>query len=303
MTNTTTKKRFKKNKIYKNELPFLCYDIVMKAIFTNETNLLAKMISDISGIPYSILKDNVTLITNEIPINSKDEKAKRCDFVIKVNDGNIISLEVNSSYYEGMHPKNLSYIFGEYIAMFKAGEKYNEKMFAIQVNLNCYKDRQAKELSKYVLQEIEDHDVLTNTLAIFNLNVEKCSNLYYTLVKKKAHIPNYVRWVALLYCKDFSKLPEIAKGIMTKEEVERVMDKIYKLKNDDLFLTKLEARRISEWEEKSKIDYALNTGKEEGTKQTTIDLIKNMIANNLELDIISKVTNKSIDEINKIITE
>ena len=301
MTNTTTKKRFKTT--YKNELPFLCYDIVMKAIFTNETNILAKMIADISGIPYSILKDNVTLITNEIPINSKDEKAKRCDFVIKVNDGNIISLEVNSSYYEGMHPKNLSYIFGEYIAMFKAGEKYNEKMFAIQVNLNCYKDRGAKELSKYVLQEIEDHDVYTNTLAIFNLNVEKCSDLYYTLVKKKAHIPNYVRWSALLYCKDFSKLLEIAEGIMTKEEVERVMDKIYKLKNDDLFLTKLEARKISEWEEKSKIDYALNTGMEEGTKQTTIDLIKNMFANNLELDIISKVTNKSIEEINKIITE
>ena len=305
MTNITIKKRFKK--IYKNELPFLCYDIVMKAIFTNETNLLAKMISDIAGIPYNILKDNVTLITNEIPINSKDEKAKRCDFVIKVNDGNIISLEVNSSYYEGMHPKNLSYIFGEYIAMFKAGEKYNEKMFAIQVNLNCYKDRGAKELSKYVLQEIEDHDVFTNALAIFNLNVEKCNGKYYTLVKQGKHIPNYVRWAALLYCRDFSKIPEIAKGIMTREEVERVMDKIYKLQNDDLFITELEARRISEWEEKSKIDYALNTGKEEGreegSKQTTIDMIKNMFANNATLDFISKVTNKSIDEINKIITE
>ena len=51
-------------KNYKSELPFLCYDIVMKAIFTNEVNILAKMISDISGIPYSTLKDNTTLITN-----------------------------------------------------------------------------------------------------------------------------------------------------------------------------------------------------------------------------------------------
>ena len=89
---------------------------------------------------------------------------------------------------------------------------------------------------------------------------------------------------------------------MTREEVERVMDKIYKLQNDDLFITELEARRISEWEEKSKIDYALNTGKEEGreegSKQTTIDMIKNMVANNATLDFISKVTNKSIDEIN-----
>ena len=308
MTKVKTKLTKKKLKIkFKGELPFLCYDIVMKAIFTDEVNILAKMISDISGIPYSVLKDNVTLITNEIPINSKNEKAKRCDFVIKVTNGNIISLEVNSSYYKGMNSKNLSYLFGEYIAMFKAGEKHNENMAAIQVNLNCFKNRKAKDLAKYVLQEVEDHDVFTNTLAIFNLNVEKCNCKYYTLVKQGKHIPNYVRWAALLYCRDFLKIPEIAKGIMTKEEVERVMDKIYKLQNDDLFITELEARKISEWEEKSKIDYALNTGKEEGreegSKQTTIDMIKNMFANNATLDFISKVTNKSIDEINKIITE
>ena len=294
-------------KNYKSELPFLCYDIVMKAIFTNEVNILAKMISDISGIPYSTLKDNTTLITNEIPINSKDEKAKRCDFVIKVTNGNIISLEVNSSYYEGMNSKNLSYIFGEYIAMFKTGEKYNEKMYAIQINLNCFKNGGAKALAKYVLQEVEDHDVFTNNLAIYNLNVEKCSSKYYNLLKKKKEIPSYVRWAALLYCRDFSKIPEIAKGILTKEEVERVMDKIYKLQNDDLFITELEARRISEWEEKSKIAHALNTGKEEGRhegiKENTIDMIKNMFANNLEINVISKITNKSIDEINKIIME
>ena len=308
MTKLKTKQTKKKPKIsFKDELPFICYDIVMKAIFTDEVNILAKMISDISGIPYSVLKDNTTLITNEIPINSKNEKAKRCDFVIKVTNGNIIPLEVNSSYYKGMNSKNLSYLFGEYIAMFKAGEKHNENMAAIQVNLNCFKNRKAKDLAKYVLQEVEDHDVFTNTLAIFNLNVEKCNCKYYTLVKQGKHIPNYVRWATLLYCRDFSKIPEIEKGIMTKEEVERVMDKIYKLQNDDLFITELEARRISEWEEKSKIDYALNTGKEkgreEGSKQTTIDMIKNMFANNATLDFISKVTNKSIDEINKIITE
>ena len=303
--NKPTKKRTQLR--FKGELPFLCYDIVIKAIFTDEVNILAKMISDISGIPYSALKDNTTLITNEIPINSKDEKAKRCDFVIKVTNGNIISLEVNSSYYEGMNSKNLSYLFGEYIAMFKTGEKYNENMYALQVNLNCFKNRKAKDLAKYVLQEVDDHDIYTNTLAIFNLNVEKCNGKYYTLVKQGKYIPNYIRWAALIYCRDFSKIPEIAKGILTKEEVERVMDKIYKLQNDDLFITELEARRISEWEEKSKIAHALNTGKEEGRhegiKENTIDMIKNMFANNLEINVISKITNKSIDEINKIIME
>lgn len=36
----------------------MCYDISMKAIFIDEINILAKMISDITGIDYKMLKDN-----------------------------------------------------------------------------------------------------------------------------------------------------------------------------------------------------------------------------------------------------
>ena len=58
--------------------PLLCYDIVFKTIFTKYPNLLAKLISDITEIPYPLLKDNIFLETNELPISKNDEKAKRC---------------------------------------------------------------------------------------------------------------------------------------------------------------------------------------------------------------------------------
>ena len=46
----------------KLNLPFMCYDIVMKAIFIDEVNILAKMISDVTGIDYKLLEDNNFLL-------------------------------------------------------------------------------------------------------------------------------------------------------------------------------------------------------------------------------------------------
>ena len=87
------------------------------------------------------------------------------------------------------------------------------------------------------------------------------------------------------------------------------MDKIDKLTKDDLFMSELEAREWDKWEEKSMMTYAKNLGKEEGLaegeikgrEENTKELILSMIDNKLSLDVISKITNKSVEEINKII--
>ena len=46
--------------------PMLCYDVYFKALFIGRENLLARMVSDITGIDYEILKDNVILISKVI---------------------------------------------------------------------------------------------------------------------------------------------------------------------------------------------------------------------------------------------
>lgn len=47
------------------------YDVLFKSLFIGNENILAKMISDITGIEYELLKDNIILETNELPINKK----------------------------------------------------------------------------------------------------------------------------------------------------------------------------------------------------------------------------------------
>ena len=95
----------------KEKLPLLCYDTIFKSVFRNEENILGKMISDITGIDYALLKDNIVLETNELPIHQRDEKFKKCDFIIKVDNQMILNLELNRQSHTGLIVKNLSYVF------------------------------------------------------------------------------------------------------------------------------------------------------------------------------------------------
>ena len=297
-------------------LPFLMYDIIMKAIFIDEVNILAKMISDITGIDYNLLKDNVILEINELPINIKDEKAKRCDFILKIDKDNILSLELNTSYYPGLIIKNLSYLFGIYSSTTKKGDSYNKNIIIRQINLNCYKESSQKTLSKYTLREEETNQIYSKSIVIYDLNVVNCNDVYYNQGNKE-DIPNYVRWGALLYNKDFDKIPEIAEGIMNREEVMRIMDKMDKLTSDSLFMSEMEYIRIYEKEEKAKMEYACSLAAEraakeasekahvkgciEGSNTKLKELILSMLDNNLSLEMISKITNEPIEKIKEII--
>lgn len=73
----------------------LTYDIGFKSVFGRSTKLMSRLISTITGINYDLLKDNMILIVNEIPVIKKNEKLKRCDFIVRIGDGGLINLELN----------------------------------------------------------------------------------------------------------------------------------------------------------------------------------------------------------------
>ena len=273
----------------------LCYDTIFKSVFRNQENILGKMISDITGMDYSLLKDNLVLKTNELPIYRKDEKFKRCDFVITVDEHMILNLELNRQSHTGLIVKNLSYVFQLFSTAFKKGEDYDEDLIVMQINLDCFKDSSNKKaLSKYYLQEENSHHIYSNNLIIYTLNIVNCHELYYNEDIKK--IPNYVRWGELLYCHDLSKIPSITKGIMTYEERNTIMGILDKLTKEDLFMSESDALKWEEWEKNT----IYKDGIKEGNQQTTIEIVQSMLKNHFDLDTISKVTNKSIEEIKEI---
>lgn len=268
------------------------------------------MISDITGIDYNLLKDNIILETNELPIHKRNEKFKRCDFIVKVDHSNmILNLELNRQSYTGLVVKNLSYVFQLFSSSFKKGERYDDNFVVMQINLNCFKDlnqKAEKALSKYFLKEETDEHIYTRNLIIYTLNIVKCHELYYNY--DSLEIPNYVRWGALLYCKDLSKVKEITKGIMTYEERNVIMGILDKLTKEDLFMSEEDAIAWDNWEKntiyhdgiKEGIEQGIEQGLEQGIEQEKINTIKEMLKKSISLTDISDITGKSIVEIKEI---
>lgn len=282
--------------------PLMCYDIIFKSIFTNHENILAKMISDITNIDYSILENNITLETNELPISKKNEKAKRCDFIVKLDKDKILNLELNRQSHTGLIVKNLSYVFDLFSTHVKKGETYNDNLTVMQININCFKEQSTKFLSRYHIREDYDNNIYSNNLVLYSLNVVNCHNLYYNNTEKE--IPKYIRWGALIYCSDIEKIPSITKGIMTYEERNIIMDKLNKLSNDTQIMSELEALKWEEWERNTiyndGITNGIEQGKQEGSEQKTIEIIKKMLEKNYSIEDIKEITNKSEKEILEI---
>ena len=122
------------------------------------------MVADITGMDYNILKNNITLEATELPISSINEKAKRCDFILRIDKDNILSLELNSSHYTGIVIKNLAYLCQIFSRETKAGNQYNENLNVMQLNLNCFtksNDENFKEADKEILNEYKIQNVKT----------------------------------------------------------------------------------------------------------------------------------------------
>ena len=82
------------------------------------------------------------------------------------------------------------------------------------------------------------------------------------------------------------------------------MDKLNKLQNDKQIMTELEALEWEEWERNTiysdGIKKGIEQGIEQGIKEKTIEIIKSMLKKELDINLISEITNESIEEINKI---
>ena len=274
-----------------------------KALFINNTNALAKLISDITKIPYSKLKDNIILTINEIPITKKIEKFKKCDFIVKIDNEALINIELNTSKYKGLKTKNLSYSFNLYSTHTKVGNQYNEDLLIIQINLNTFSNKNSNYIDIFELRNKKGSKYIDN-FKIYTLDIVKCHKLYYD---KPETSNNIIKWGAFFYSKiDKKNIINIISNILNKEDLEEMSSRLESMNMDaNGIMSKKEAREWGEWIKNSIIKEGFEQGVEQGIEQgienNTKMIIQEMIKNNISKDTISKITHKNIEEINKII--
>ena len=242
----------------------------------------AYLIALVLNLDYEKVYDSLIFVNNKLDREKYKDSSKTVDFVCRLN-GKIIGIELNNNSSKASLERNISYAADLYKSKMVSGKEYDYET-VIQININNFTfEGNSKIMEEYSLRN-EEGEKLTEKLKFIHIYLpnirKKCYN------KEKLNVLERL----LLAFNEEENLSDITKGdrIMeeyVKESIKASQDEeVIGLYDKELHLEKL---RLSELEE----------AREQGIEQEKIEIAKNMLKENFEISMISKITNLTEEEI------
>ena len=285
----------------------LIYDVIFKAVFKKEEKILFKMVRDIFDID-----DNVELVSDphvisglETPPNNKSGKTYRGDMQIRLSDKSIILIEMNNRNDKSQIDRNMIYLVRVHNNMLKSGVLDSElEEYRIRgLNLNNFRNEDDIPIESFAFCSLNNNKIASYIYTICNISLVKCKELVYDRNINK--LPKAVRWGAILLEEDIDKISQIiGDDLLTMEEKERLIKTIEEVNNDKEIITEWMREENAKLKHAGEMRYAreegIENGIEQGSEDTKLELIKNMLLNKLNYEVISNVSGKTIEEIKEI---
>ena len=222
-------------------------------------------------------------------------KRKHFDLFLKTDIGNI-QVEVNASNLNYVKPRNMSYICAIYSHHVLKGQNYDQDTKIIQINFS-YGLNDTEDKRIYYIQDKSQKKYVEN-FTIYEINMEKCINYWYTKNKKKIEENKEIIMLDLE--------PEELKLLSEKDRmVEKYMSEIKRVNSNPDFFEYMSAeednRKIENSIRKEMTERGLKEGLEKGLKQGTEQATKNivisMLNQGLNPETIASYTGISIDKV------
>ena len=267
-------------------------DTMLKAMFQNENRLKysAKFLSYFIDLDYEVILKNIYLAKNELDKEKESSKGQRCDYVAVI-DNTSLNIEVNNNSSLRVLERNIEYAYRLYSKKIKRGEREYDYTQVIQFNLNNFSFKGNDKIID--IYGVKNGDDLTLSDKIIFVQI---------------YVPNLrKKW----YNEGIESLNEAEKYILALVEMD--IEKLKSLGGEELMEEYVkEAEEVSfeggvgesydkEWALK---DQAYRDGKDEGREEgsttKTIEIAKSMLTENIDINIISKCTGLSIDEVNSL---
>jgi len=263
-------------------------DIMFKTMLQNNSRLKysARFISYYLDIEEDELLKSIKLVKNELDKKKKDEKGERCDYVAEVN-GTTINIEVNNNEKKEVMERNMEYAHRLYSKDVKIGNKESYRQ-VIQINLNNFAFMgNDKIVDVYYMQNSEGIK-LNNKLIFIQIYIpnlrKKCYN------EGKDNLSKEEKYALLLVEPDVELSKELAEGDNLMEEY---LD---------------EAKEVSDWgnigesydKEWALRDQGVTDGIIKGKEENKIEMVKAMLSQGINIELVSKCSGLSIEEVEKI---
>lgn len=293
----------------KNELLKVTNDYVFKRIFGKKGNedITRSFIEAVTSEYY----EDINL--EDTPILERDlleNKMGILDVKVVANEINDIDIEMQVTKSEHIAERILWYWAKMYASSIEKGEGYSSTKRAICIMIADFKVERLKEIenyhTKWNIREEEKRDIiLTDKLEIHIIELAK--------LKDKDSKEKLKEW-----CK-FIKAPESV-GESTMKEIKMAKEELNKISQDKKERRLAELREKAIMDEMAIRDSGYNDGKKEGIKEgieqgiekgkneglkigkkiRSIEIAKEMLKENLDLAVISKVTGLSSYELKNI---
>ena len=268
-------------------------DPIFKSLFLEEENkgVLAHIISEILNLNKDYVYNNIIYKPTELPKENYFEKGKETDLIVEV-EGRIINLEMNYKLTRGTKIKNGSYIRKIINNNLFKGEKYENAKLVVQINfdyINDFDKEDDRVVIAFQLRDEENRYILEENYVNYHINMEKVREKYYN----KEKLTKLEKIIMMLQLEKKEELKKLALKDAELIGMEKKIEDMSKDPNLVYFYDKEKTMQMVH-------DIDVADAFEKGSKQKEIDIAKNMLSMNLDLEIISKATGLTKEEIENL---
>lgn len=290
----------------KLEMIPLTFDVMFKGVFEKNTDILKIFLISTLKLNLNANDTKIEILNNELVKENIKEYQKRVDILVVLNDTIYIDIEINRSNFDRVKQRNSMYCDKLYSMLLDMGDKTTKlkDVSLYQLNLNT-KDKSITYGEDMIVSfSLVTKDIFIKNKFIVLKYLEFYRNLYYT---NRESLRDDEIWLASLTANSFLELSEMLTDVLSDKDRNRLVSEAIRMskwnfnlhewnkeKMDEL--VKDETERIYREEREKAVKEGHKEGLEEGIEMT----IRNMLENDATLEFISKVSGKSIDEIEKI---
>ena len=273
-------------------------DYVFKILFGDENDksmLISLLNAILKGKP--TIKDLI-LNNTDIPKILKDNKSCKLDILATSDEGIKFNIEMQCKKTKDIINRTVYYASKLFTKDLKENDDYNNsKVISIWIFGENVTDRESAINEAYMtLQKTnnEDYEILTDHLRIIYLELNK-----YKITKDNID-DKLTKWV------DFLTNPiDLEKSTFEDEDIEKARKKLEFISSDDKERASLEAIKEGLFDQYSSFNIGkkeglkegLDKGLKEGERNKSIEIAKNMLKDNVDINIISKYSGLNVEEI------
>jgi len=272
-------------------------DIIFKNIFGKEENvkLLESLLESILGEKVDVIS---TIKSKELDIKNIKDKVGVLDVQAILKDGTIVNIEMQNQEYEEYSKRVLFYVSKLISGQIKKKEKYKEIKDVISINILNYEIPWIKDyVSKYEINSVNEKNEKINGLTIYFIQLPRFEKER-KLLEKNIKYEDIVKSKLDEWCVYFSyKNREVLKMVQVKNmDIEEAVKLYGELQERDDVVDLYFSRWLAEMDEEVRIECAEERGME--VKQE--EIIKNLLRQKVDLEVIIKATGVTKDKIDEI---